>query len=55
MKPAVLGCGRGYFGGLEQDRPCALVRHVIELLKRLVFGRTNSHRLNARLWQGTLR
>ena len=39
MKFAVLGGGRRYFGGLEQSLPCALVRHAVELLKRLVFGR----------------
>ena len=39
MKPAVLGCGRRYFGGLEQHLPCAFVRHVVELPERLVFGR----------------
>ena len=31
MKPAVLGCGRGFFGGLEQHLPCAFVRHDVEL------------------------
>ena len=39
MKPAVLGYGRRYFGGLEQHRPCAFVRHVIELPEHLMFGR----------------
>ena len=39
MKSAVLGCGRRYFGGLEQHLPCAFVRHVVELPERLVFGR----------------
>ena len=38
MKPAVLGCGRRYFRGLEQHLPCAFVRHVVELLERPVFG-----------------
>ena len=39
MKPAVLGCGRRYFGGLEKHLPCAFMRHVVELPERLVFGR----------------
>ena len=36
MKPAVLGCGRRYFGGLQQHLPCAFVRHVVEPLEHLV-------------------
>ena len=39
MKSAVLGCGRRYFGGLEQHLPCVLVCRAVELLKCLVFGR----------------
>ena len=39
MKSTVLGCGRRYFGGLEQRLPCVFVLHAIELSKRLVFGR----------------
>ena len=39
MKSAILGCRRRYFEGLEQRLPGALVRHAVELLKRLVFGR----------------
>ena len=38
MKPAVLGCWRRCFGGLEQHLPCAFVRHVVELLERPVLG-----------------
>ena len=39
MKSTVLGCGRRYFGGLEQRLPCIFVRHAVELSKRPVFGR----------------
>ena len=38
MKPAVLGCGRRYFGGLEQHLPGTFVRHVVELPECLVFN-----------------
>ena len=38
MKPAVLGCERRNFGGLEQHLPCAFMCHVVELLVRLMFG-----------------
>ena len=38
MEPTVLGCGRRYFGGLEQHLPCTFERHVVKPLKRLVFG-----------------
>ena len=38
VKSAILRCRRRYFGGLEQRLPGALVRHAVELLKRLVFG-----------------
>ena len=39
MKSTVLGCGRRYFGGLEQRLPCVFMRHAVEPPKRLVFGR----------------
>ena len=39
MEPTVLGCGRRYFGGLEQRLPRIFVLHAVEPLKRLVFGR----------------
>ena len=39
VKSVVLGCGRRYFGGLEQHLPCVLVCRAVELLKCLVFGR----------------
>ena len=39
VKSAILGYGRRYFRGLEQRLPGVLVRHAVELLKRLVFGR----------------
>ena len=38
MNPAVLGCGRRYFRGLEQCLPHVFVLHAIEPLKRLAFG-----------------
>ena len=38
MKSTVLGCGRTYFGGLEQRLPCVFMRHAVEPPKRLVFG-----------------
>ena len=38
MKPAVLGCRRRHFGGLEQLLPCAFVCHVVEPLERPVLG-----------------
>ena len=40
MEPTVLGCGRRYFGGLEQRLPRVFVLHAVEPLKRLVFGRS---------------
>ena len=39
VEPTVLGYERRYFGGLEQHLPHVFVRHAIEPLKRLVFGR----------------
>ena len=39
MESTVLGCGRRYFGGLEQRLPCVLLCHAVELSKYLVFGR----------------
>ena len=39
MEPTVLGCGRRYFGGLDQRLPRAFVLHIVEPLKHLVFGR----------------
>ena len=38
MEPTVLGCGRRYFGGLEQRLPRILMLHAVEPLKHLVFG-----------------
>ena len=55
VEPAVLGYERRYFAGLEQRLPRVLVLHAVEPLECLVFGRTNSHRLNARLWHGRIR
>ena len=39
MDPTVLGCGRGYFGGLEQHLPRVIMLHAVEPLERPVFGR----------------